>query len=44
MTLMVPLFSSALLVVFVYAMMKIISKHAQNRHTNVEGRERVYDN
>ena len=35
-----PSFSSALLLAFVYAMMQIISEHAQNRHTKVEGRER----
>ena len=43
MALMIPLFFSDLLLVFVYAMMKIIYDHAQNRNTKVEGRERGGD-
>ena len=40
MAFMSPIFSSALLLAFVYAMMKLISDHAQNRAAKVEGRER----
>ena len=40
---MSPLFSSALLIAFVNAMMKLNYEHALNRHTRVEGRERGYD-
>ena len=36
---MIPLLSSALLLAFVCAIMKIISEHAQKRITMVEGRE-----
>ena len=38
---MSPLLSSTLLLEFMCVMMKIISERAQNRHTKVEGRERV---
>ena len=41
---MIPLLSSAILFAFVCAMTKIISEHAQNIHTKVEGREREGDN
>ena len=39
-----PFSPSALLLAFAYAMTKIISVYAQNRHTKVEGRERGGDN
>ena len=38
---MIPLLSYALMIAFVCAMMKIISEHAQKRHTKVEDREGV---
>ena len=38
------LFSSSLLLASVYAIMKIIFDHAQNRHTKVEEMERFDDN
>ena len=41
---MIPLFPSALLLAFVYAMTKIISEHAQKGHTKVEGSEMADDN
>ena len=39
-----PLLCSALLLAFVFAMTKIISEHAQKRHTKFEGRYREDDN
>ena len=44
MALMSPIFSSAILLNFVYEMMKLISNHEQNRHTKVEIMERGDNN
>ena len=42
--LIIPLFSSAIMVAFVYAVMILSSDHAQNRHTRMEGSKRGGDN
>ena len=39
-----PLFSSAVLLSFVYEMMRLSYEHAQNRHTRGGGIEKGYDN
>ena len=41
---MMPLFTSAILLAFVHAMMKFDSEHGLNRHTRFEGRDRGGDN
>ena len=35
---MIPLFSSDLMLAFMYAIMRLSSEHAQNRHTREEDR------